>query len=111
MGTERRVPTIEILVTICGYPGASVLTEINPEMEIASPAIKTTCRVALCRLDATPFSWLSWSDLRNETIVDFRRGEITNDSSSSSSTAESQKPKDNWQRAMFGEAWLQQRLA
>ena len=43
MGTERRVPTIEILVTICGYPGASVLTEINPEMEIASPAIKTTC--------------------------------------------------------------------
>jgi hypothetical protein len=43
MGTERREPTIEILVTICGYPGANMLTRSTTEMEIASLAIKTTC--------------------------------------------------------------------
>lgn len=43
MGAERRVPTIEILVTIFGYPGASMLTESTIETEIALLAIETRC--------------------------------------------------------------------
>lgn len=41
MGTERRVPTIEILATIFGYPGASMLIKSTTETEIA---LKLTCK-------------------------------------------------------------------
>lgn len=41
MGTERRVPTIEILVTIFGYHEASMLIESTTGTEIA---LELTCK-------------------------------------------------------------------